>query len=217
MATAPNTKNKRDSPQAEKNFTAIRYGNDKGSISFGHIHKQGDVTAGALLATPKGDHQLSLDISGPREGWTTSTSPGNFQVKCGFDPEKISKEDGKNISMILLSENGDIVIKAANGSIRMEALNIEMSTTGKGTDIGNIKMTASENIDIKSKKFLVDAKNMFRLVSPMMGQLVGGLVLQTYSGVFYGVTGACSVKNAKNAGQELLKQFTKTSGPATQP
>ena len=28
---------------AKQNYTAIRYGNDHGSLSFGHIHKPGDV------------------------------------------------------------------------------------------------------------------------------------------------------------------------------
>ena len=65
---------------AKQNFTAQQYGNDKGHIAFGKIHKQGDVTEGVGLHTPDGEHQLSLDIDGPREGWTVSTSPGNFMV-----------------------------------------------------------------------------------------------------------------------------------------
>ena len=53
MATARNTKTDRlsggDSSQnptdtVKQNYTAITYGNDHGSISFGHIHKPGDVT-----------------------------------------------------------------------------------------------------------------------------------------------------------------------------
>ena len=34
---------------AKQNYTAVKYGNDKGSIKFGHIHKKGDVTAGVML------------------------------------------------------------------------------------------------------------------------------------------------------------------------
>ena len=60
MATPQNIRNTRvGSPRSEayaagslpennrskKTYTTIRYGNDHGSISFGHIHKQADVTA----------------------------------------------------------------------------------------------------------------------------------------------------------------------------
>ena len=40
----------RNSPtgQADANFTAIRYGNDHGSIHFGHIHEDGSVTSSVL-------------------------------------------------------------------------------------------------------------------------------------------------------------------------
>ena len=68
---------------AKKNYTAVKYGNDKGTLRFGHIHKKGDVTAGVMLDTPDGRHQLSLDIDGQRKGWTTSTSPGNFNLLAG--------------------------------------------------------------------------------------------------------------------------------------
>ena len=70
---------------AKQNYTAVKYGNDKGTLRFGHIHKKGDVTSGCMLDTPDGRHQFSLDIDGQRKGWTTSTSPGNFNVLAGED------------------------------------------------------------------------------------------------------------------------------------
>ena len=74
--------NKREG-SAKQNYTAIKYGNNQGSIAFGQIHKQGDVTSSVMLETPDGEHQLSLDLDGERTGWTVSSSPGNFQVECG--------------------------------------------------------------------------------------------------------------------------------------
>ena len=88
MPTANNQKlNRGGDGQAKQNYTAVRYGNEKGSIKFGHIHKKADVTAGVMLDTPDGRHQFSLDIDGQRKGWTSSTSPGHFQVECGSDKE----------------------------------------------------------------------------------------------------------------------------------
>ena len=37
------------------NYFATGMGNDKGSISFGHIHEKGDVTSGVMLRTPDGN------------------------------------------------------------------------------------------------------------------------------------------------------------------
>jgi hypothetical protein len=69
MATPQNIRNTRvGSPRSEaystgslpennrskKTYTTVRYGNDHGSISFGHIHKQADVTADVLLQASDG-------------------------------------------------------------------------------------------------------------------------------------------------------------------
>ena len=79
---------------AKQNYTAIRYGNDHGSLSFGHIHKPGDVTAGVKLQTSDGEHVFFMDKDGQRKGWTTSLSPGNFQVQCGEKKEEA--EEGRS-------------------------------------------------------------------------------------------------------------------------
>ena len=65
---------------AKKNYSAVKYGTDKGTLKFGSIHKKGDVTSGVMLDTPDGRHQFSLDIDGQRKGWPTSTSHVNFKI-----------------------------------------------------------------------------------------------------------------------------------------
>ena len=59
----------------KQNYTAIRYGNEKGSIAFGHIHQLGDVTSGVMLRTPDDEHSFTMDIDGERKGWTSSVQP----------------------------------------------------------------------------------------------------------------------------------------------
>ena len=55
-------------------------GNDHGSIRFGHVHKQGDVTSSVMLQTPDGEHFLTLDKDGTRRV-DQFHGPGNFQVE----------------------------------------------------------------------------------------------------------------------------------------
>ena len=186
---------------AKQNYTAIKYGNNQGSIAFGQIHKQGDVTSSVMLETPDGEHQLSLDLDGQRTGWTCSTSPGNFQVECGSANQEA--ED----SMVLNAKNGNIILLATNGKIRMQATDIELVAVGEGGAKGNIKMNATESIVTESKKFLVTAKSFYRIASPQTGEVVANGVLKLYSSIIRGVSDAVAVKDSKVAGQRFQKQM----------
>ena len=188
---------------AKQNYTAIRYGNDHGAISFGHIHKPGDVTAGVKLQTSDGEHVFMMDKDGQRKGWTTSLSPGNFQVQCG---EK--KEEAED-SMILNALNGNILICATNGKIRLQATDIELIAVGEGSSKGNIRMDATENISTSSKSFKINAVNTLSFNSPSNMEIAANGVLTLYGSVIRGVTDACAVKDSKNGNKRKQKKFNK--------
>jgi len=194
-------KNNKKGGSAKQNYTALRYGNNQGSIAFGQIHKQGDVTSSVMLETPDGEHQLSLDLDGERTGWTVSTSPGNFQVECGSANQEA--ED----SLVLNAKNGNILITATNGKIRMQGTDIELVAVGEGGAKGNIKMNATESIVTESKKLLMTAKSFYRIASPQTGEVVANGVLKLYSSIIRGVTDAVAVKDSKVAGQRFQKQM----------
>ena len=185
---------------AKQNYTEIGLGNDKGSIKMGHVHKQGDVTAGVGLYTPDGEHQLSLDIDGKRQGWTVSTSPGAFQVECG------SKMEEAENSVIITAVNGDVSIKATNGKIRLQGTDIELVAMGEGQTKGNIKLTSSENVIVESKKVLVTAKTMYKIATPGTGQMVANGVLEMYGSIIRGVTDAVASKDSKVGGQKFWQE-----------
>ena len=188
---------------AKQNYTAIRYGNDHGSISFGQIHKPGDVTAGVKLQTHEGDHAFFMDKDGPRNGWTTSLSPGNFQVQCGE-----RKEEAED-SMILNAINGNIIICASNGKIRLQATDIELIAVGEGGSKGNIRLDATENISTSSKSFKINSVNSLSFNSPSNMEIAANGVLTLYGSVIRGVTDACAVKDSKNGNKRKQKKFNK--------
>ena len=192
--------NKREG-SAKQNYTAIKYGNNQGSIAFGQIHKQGDVTSSVMLETPDGEHQLSLDLDGERTGWTCSTSPGNFQVECGSANQEAAD------SAVINAKNGNIILLATNGKIRLQATDIELVSVGNGGAKGNIKMNATETITTESKKLLLSAKSFYRIASPQTGEVVANGVLKLYSSIIRGVTDAVAVKDSKVAGQRFQKQM----------
>lgn len=200
MPQSQNIDNTKDSPSTKKNYSAIRYGNEKGSISFGHIHKDAAVTSGVMLQTPDAEHSITLDIDGEREGWTSIVQPGNFQVECGSANEE--PED----SLILNAKNGNICITATNGKIRLQGTDIELIAIGDKGDRGNIKIDATENVLVECNKYLLNAKAMYRMCSPQRGEIISNGVMKMYGSIIRGVTDACSVKDSKVGGKRIVDQ-----------
>jgi len=195
---------------AKQNFTAVKYGNDKGTLRFGHIHKKGDVTAGVMLDTPDGRHQFSLDIDGQRKGWTTSTSPGNFQVLAGEDNEE--PQD----TLILNAVNGNICITATNGKIRLQGTDIELIAVGEGGAKGHIKCTATETFTIhETKKIIFDSKVMTKITSTGIMNISANTCLRIYGSLIKAVTDACSVKDTSVGGDKYNKENNQVSTSAT--
>ena len=195
-AISRNSSNDRSGKGAKKNYTEVGWSNDKGSIRLGHIHKQADVTAGVILQTPDSEHSLFLDIDGPRKGWTTSVGPGNFNVECGSANEEA--ED----SLCLTAKNGNILINAVNGKIRLQGTDIELVAVGDGDTKGSIKMEATENIITNSKKLMMTAKQYYSIATPGIGEICANAVLQMYGSIFRGVSDGCIFKNSKVGGQK---------------
>ena len=183
---------------AKQNYTSQTIGkNEKGSVWIGPIHKQGDVTSAVVLRNEKDrTHQLCLDIDGERPGSTTSTSPGKLQLTCGDNMKEA--ED----SCLIEARNGNIIIKASNGKIRMEATDIEMVTTGEGETKGNVKITSSENIILNCKKLQTNSSVYTKLCSAGDFETAANGVMSIYGSLFNAITDAVFGKPSKFGGQK---------------
>ena len=188
------------SDTAKNNYTAIRYGNDHGSMCLGHVHKPGDVTAGILLQAKDGRHSFFMDNDGQRKGWTSTVAPGNYQVTCGEDNEEAQD------SMFLHATNGNIVVLATNGKLRLQASDIELVAIGEGGSKGNIKMTATENVSIDCKKFQFNAKNYYKLCTSGKADVIANGVLNMYGSIVKAVSDGCSLKDSKNNLQRIQQE-----------
>jgi hypothetical protein len=206
MPTNPTTSNDRLPSKSgggnnlKQNFTAIKYGNDHGSIAFGKIHKKADVTSDIMLAASDGEHFMSMDKDGQRTGWTTIMSPGNFQVECGSN-----REESDDACMIN-AKNGNIDIIATNGKIRLQATDIELIAVGGSVDKGNIRVSATENFSVDAKKVLLSSKVNTKIMSAGITEVIGNSCLKIYGSVIRGVSDACAVKDTKVGGQRYQQQ-----------
>ena len=209
MATAKNQNlDKTGDGQQKQNYTAVRYGTDKGSIKFGHIHKKADVTAGVMLDTPDGRHNFYLDVDGQRKGWTSSTSPGNFQVMCGLDNEEAVN------SMMLEALNGDITIVARNGKIRLQGTDIEMVAVGPAEEgKGNITCTASETFTVhETPKIIIKSTSLTQIKGTGKIEVAANSCLKIYGSLIKGVTDACAVKDSKCGTQRYQRECNQING-----
>ena len=197
--------------QGNSNDDAICYGNRHGRISFGQIHKPGDVTSAFCVETADGRHNLFMDADGPRKGWTTSTSPGVFQVECGEHPDVEDVDEKEALdSLVFICKNGNTVIRNKNGKIRLEGTDIELIATGEGSNKGNIRIITSETVEVKCKKLNVDAKCLIKLSSPGVVECSANACLKIYASIIRGVTDACKVKDGDFGGKKILESNNKT-------
>jgi len=189
---------------AKQNYTAIRYGNDHGSVSFGHIHKDGAVTSDVLLQASDGRHGLTMDKDGPRKGWTTITAPGSISIMGGLDNTEAQD------TVFINAQNGNVDIIATNGKIRLQGTDIELIAVGEGGSKGNVRIKANENIELDAdNKVLINAKAMYKLATAGKAEIVANSAMTIYSSVIRGVSDAVANKDSKVGGQDFQRKQNK--------
>ena len=189
---------------AKQNYTAVRYGNDHGSINFGHIHKQGDVTADVMIQASDSRQSIVLDKDGPRKGSTQITAPGRISIESGID--KTESEE----TLFIHSHNGNIVINASNGKLRLQGTDIELIAVGQGGSKGNIRLKASSNIEIDAdSKILINAKSMYKLATPGTAEIAANGGMSLYASLIRGVSDAVANRDSKVGGRAIQSKNNK--------
>ena len=203
MATPQNRNKTRVTPTAKKNYTATRQGNDHGSVSFGQVSADGAVTSNILLQASDGRHSIALDKDGPRKGATQITAPGRISIQSGED--KAEAEDTIHIE----AKNGNIDIIASNGKIRIQGTDIELIAVGEGGTKGNIRLKATETIELDAKKVLINARTMYKLASAGSAEIVANSCMTIYSSIIRGVTDGVANRDGKCGGQDFQRKNSK--------
>ena len=179
----------------QKNYHCIRYGVAEGELKFGHIHKDNVTSACMLRSGFTFKHYITMDGPGGEDFRTHSTtcrSPGAFQVMAG---EGVPDEQP---GIFLDAENGDIVIRAANGRIRLEAIDIDIRANGADGDRGNVVIDANDAIIQNGQVVDVKAKASAKFFSEKSVEIAGTAVTNIYGGFIDMADGATSIKGSKN-------------------
>lgn len=115
-------------------------------IAFGEVFLNGIKCAAVLRnvdpSLSKSQYMAYLN-SGKLKGGTVNRCPGVYQIVCGDKPVN-------DTSFVLHADNGDIVIGAPNGRIRMYAQSIDLIASGPDNKTGFINILSNTSVEIKT-------------------------------------------------------------------
>jgi hypothetical protein len=182
------------------NYWAQEIGTQNGVIKFGALSPQGDVTCSVQIVGLDGRHFINMDEDGKRKGWTTMNAPGAFQINAGEDLIQINEGGGEGRKnkveqngIFINAENGDVTIRARNGKLRLEGLDIEMVASGNSPE-GVCWVRANETLKLDGKNITIDGKQSYKLISTGLLTIGGLLGTQIISPLVTGITAASMTK-----------------------
>ena len=82
-------------------------------------------------------------MSGKLDGSINISAPACYNVRCGERPVN-------DVSAITYAENGDIILFAPRGRIRIVARDIDLIAEGNGDDTGFVNIQSNSVIDIEN-------------------------------------------------------------------
>lgn len=182
---------------AKETFESIQYGNRFGNIFFGGLNLAGtggleaDVITGITLQAYNSLHYVHMENDGIRKGWTMMRNPGVWEVKCG---DTVKKGD---IGAYVHVENGDLVLKAPNGRVRIQGIDIDLRADGTNEKTGYINIESNNTVSVKTGQFKVKADNGVNIFSPQAVKIASNTALNLASNFVGGVTSASNVFGAK--------------------
>lgn len=173
----------------------IRYGVAEGELKFGHVHTDNVVSACMLRSGFSFKHYITMDGPGGedfRKHSTTCRSPGAFQVKAG---DGVPDEQP---GIYLDAVNGDIVIRSANGRVRIEGIDVDIRANGSDGNRGNIVLDANDACIMNGQVIDCKAKASAKFFSEKSCEIVGTNVTNIYGGFIDMADGATAVKGSKS-------------------
>ena len=168
---------------AKKNFWSQVWSAMNGAITFGKLSPKGDVTSSVHIQALDGRHFMSFDEDGERTGYTLMSAPGSTFIHSGEDLEREQE------AVFILAKNGDIHLKATNGKIKLEALDIELIANGNAPQ-GVLWAKANETLKLDSKNVTIDGKQSCKIMTSGLMTIRGSLGMQMLSPLIEGVSRA---------------------------
>lgn len=116
----------------------------------GEPDKVGESLDTNMIVSLKGGHNQTYTLGGNKG----EIVPGSSHEIVGTNlPQDRKESERENIAKSITAENGDIVINAEDGNIKLKAKNIYIETLGSGND-GSILVRANDHIIMRADEQL---------------------------------------------------------------
>ena len=132
-----------------------RVGNTLGEVVFDQVDSQNNkqaVMIRRIFPNPgfRRSQYIGLQMSGALNGSINVSAPACYNVRCGEKPV-----DG--IAGVTYAENGDLILFAPRGRIRIVAQDIDLIAEGNGDTTGFINIHSNAAIDMDTAEMSVQA------------------------------------------------------------
>ena len=167
-------------------------GTEHGYISFGEVNTYAnEIEACKLQSGPDGGrHYITMQETGDKEmgskGSTSIVCPGTLTALTGKDivnyPE--GSDTPRDIPAIFYeAENGDIVLTAPRGKIKIAAEAIEIIAKGSDGRTGVININADDKIILDSQIIDLQSKVSTKIFSEKTVDMIGKGIMNVYGGL----------------------------------
>jgi len=130
--------NRIGTPEGEVVFGDVAKNNAKMAVMIRRIFPNSKFTLG---------HSISLQMSGKLDGAILCEAPSLFGVYCG---QKAVKAGDSKVAGIWYAENGDVIIGAPRGRLRIFAENIDIIASGDGDETGVVNLEGNSQVNINA-------------------------------------------------------------------
>ena len=165
------------------------FNNTEGGLYLSYENANGAKIAAALRRVFPNHgvsyaHSIELLLTGPLANGIKCECPGVFEIACGELPTgKTGKYKG--VGGVWSAENGDIVLAAPNGSIKLLAQNIEILSNGDQKETGHVSVFANGKFRTHSDRVEIDADKDEQIVAPVEVNLTGTESVHIEAGTFF--------------------------------
>ena len=187
-------------------------GTEHGNLSFGKVNTQtNEISACMLQNGPDGGrHYIKMEETGSKEegtkGATKIFCPGALTAIAGKDIVNYSEGDDtpRDIPAIFYeAENGDIILSAPHGKIKLQADAIELIADGSDNRKGIISLTSDEKVIIDSQIVDIQSKVSTKIFSEKTVDMIGRGLLNIYGGLCDFADRSTKNLPSKTGGEEL--------------
>ena len=154
-----------------KTYRKNQFNTSEGGTYYGHSNENNAKMAVMLRrifpSSFKRSQYIGLQQGGHKDGSILCSAPRTFEIACGESPLN-------DVAGVWYAENGDIVIAAPRGRIRLSAMSIDLIATGTGTppdgtgyvsvnantefnvEAGNVKFKSDKNFEVETEEMSIN-------------------------------------------------------------